>query len=487
MTTDPFTPTPELWDLCAAAVEARLTPEQAARLEELVLSDPHARRFYTEYAGLHAALSWSGTDPASLAVRPAVPVMTPATPPRSLAARRVWWAVAASVVVGAAAFGMTRPAPAGLRPVATLVAAGDCKWGSGTLPTADGARLVPGRLRLAEGVARITFDTGAEVRIEGPADLEVVAADRCVLHDGRLVAKVPPPAIGFKVDTPAAELTDFGTEFGVNVRDGQTSDVQVFEGVVDGRPRESDTAQRMTTGQSLRFGRLGATPFDPAAEEVPAPSPPRQPHTETVRVSTATGQGKDAYVYFVNTVPSHHSDELILVKNSVPGTGSNGKLNPPYDRKGYLGMDLRPVAGRKVLDATLTFALTATGIGFASECPDATFAVYGLTDQKLDGWNEKGITWTNAPANRDGGAALDPTKVTLLGKFSVPQGVYTGTRSIGGRELADFLNADTNKTATFIVVRDTVGSGRHDYVHGFPNKRHPTLPPPTLILTVEQK
>ncbi|MGL6094567.1 MAG: FecR domain-containing protein [Fimbriiglobus sp.] len=489
MTTDPFTPTPELSDLCAAAVENRLTPGQVARLEILVLGNPNARRFYADYAGIHAALAWSGTDPAVLSGSP--PAIPPSAAPRARRPRLALWAVAASLLIAAGVFTTTRPIPvsAGPQSVATLVDAGGCKWGGGTLPTADGARLIPGRLRLAEGVARISFDTGAEVQIEGPADLEVVAADRCVLHDGRLVAKVPPPAVGFRVDTPAAELTDFGTEFGVNVRDGQTSEVQVFEGIVDGRPRESATARRMTTGQSLRFGRHGATAFDPTTEEAPAISPPQTPHTETVRVSTATGRGKDAYVFFVNSTPPFHSDSLILVKNTVPGTGPNGKTGStvPYNRKGYLGMDLRSVAGRKVLDATLTFAMAPTKLGFASECPDATFAVYGLTDEQLDGWDEAGIAWENAPANRDGGADVDPTKATLLGKFQVPQGVNTGTRSIDGRPLADFLNADTNKTASFILVRETVGSGRQDYVHGFPNRRHPTLPPPTLILTVEQK
>ena len=48
----------------------------------------------------------------------------------------------------------------------------------------------------------------------------------------------------------------------------------------------------------------------------------------------------------------------------------------------------------------------------------------------------------------------------------------------------DFLNRDTNGLATFILVRETKGSGRTDLVHGFANKRHPSLPPPTLKLTV---
>ncbi|WP_406700524.1 hypothetical protein V5E97_17095 [Singulisphaera sp. Ch08] len=37
--------------------------------------------------------------------------------------------------------------------------------------------------------------------------------------------------------------------------------------------------------------------------------------------------------------------------------------------------------------------------------------------------------------------------------------------------------------ATFIIVRETKGSGRMDLVHGFAGKHHPQLLPPTLKLT----
>ena len=125
---------------------------------------------------------------------------------------------------------------------------------------------------------------------------------------------------------------------------------------------------------------------------------------------------------------------------------------------------------------------TPTGLGFASEVPDATFTVYGLTDETLDDWDEATIRWANAPANRPGGASPDPDRVVKLGSFEMVQGVLTGTRSISGPVLAEFLNRDTNGLATFILVRDTRGSGRSDLVHGLANKHHPTLPPPTLKL-----
>lgn len=42
------------------------------------------------------------------------------------------------------------------------------------------------------------------------------------------------------------------------------------------------------------------------------------------------------------------------------------------------------------------------------------------------------------------------------------------------------MNRDTNGMATFVLVRETAGSGRSCMVHGFAGRNHPTLPPPTL-------
>src|SRR5262245_54029676 len=60
----------DLHRLCDAAVEGRLTPDEAARLERLVLDDPVALRYYVEYLHQHACLQWSAADPAFLSARP---------------------------------------------------------------------------------------------------------------------------------------------------------------------------------------------------------------------------------------------------------------------------------------------------------------------------------------------------------------------------------------------------------------------------------
>jgi len=472
--------------LCDLAIEDRLTDDQRLRLERLALESPQCLRRYVEHANQHAHLAWSAADPSMLASGKHVHANPEPTPepkaepqgPTRFPRRLAWWGVALAaaaalvLAVRTSVPDLLTPRP---QPVATLTAGKALRWEGSTVPTEVGARLAPGRLRLADGLAKIVFDHGAEVTLEAPADLELISADRCVLHSGRLVAKVPPPAIGFLVITPTAELHDLGTEFGVSVSDSR-SDVQVFDGIVDVRHPGSGRTERLTTGRSVRFGESAIDDFDPNAERPDGPDGAAREGQRVLHISTAAGRGKDGYVIPVAT-PVHRSDVLLLVKNSI-SAGSK------FLRKAYVGFDLSPLAGLRVLDAQMSFTFSPTGMGFASEVPDAVFAVHGLIDESLEVWDEKSLNWENAPANRPGGDALDPAKTVKLGTFTIVQGELRGTRGIGGPALAEFLNRNTNASATFILVRETKGSGRNDLVHGFAGRRHPTLPPPTLKLTV---
>jgi ferric-dicitrate binding protein FerR (iron transport regulator) len=469
----------ELQELCEASLESRLTPEQQGRLESLVLNHPEARRFYVEYLHQHACLTWSAAEPALL--QSGARSAGGGTARKVRVRRRVLTvvlSVAAGILMAVGLRVFLAP-----KALATLASGKGCTWDRGTLPTEEGARLVPGRLRLAEGLTRIVFDSGAELTLEAPADLELLSRDRCVLRAGRAVAKVPPAAIGFTVETPTALFKDLGTEFGVSVRDAKTADLEVFDGRVDAKHRSSDQTQRVKSGERRRFSSDQVIQFEPKAEFPGPASSPVPPAggagARVLHVSTAMGRGKDVYLQQVPN-GTNTSDILILVKNTAPETSN-------YNRKGYLCIDLAAAGSTGgIEDAQLSFAFAPTGMGFASEVPDATFAVYGLADEALDAWDERTMTWKDAPANRDGGATLDAAKTVLLGKFEIPQGALQGVRTISGKALLDFLKRDTNQLVTFIVVRQTPGSGRSDLVHGFANRRHPDLPPPTLRLTLRQ-
>jgi hypothetical protein len=165
---------------------------------------------------------------------------------------------------------------------------------------------------------------------------------------------------------------------------------------------------------------------------------------------------------------------LLLVKNSSSSA---------YRRRAYLRFDLSPLRNRKVATASLTLNFEPTGFGYASLIGDCTFAVYGLTDDTQDDWSAETLTWENAPAFTAEAGSVDVSHARKLGTFTTPRGVVSGAFSINASALADFLNADANRRATLIVVRETAEGGPNAAVHGFAGNRHPTLAPPTLRLT----
>ena len=96
-----------------------------------------------------------------------------------------------------------------------------------------GEWLGKGRLNLEVGLARLDFSNGATVTLQGPAEFEILSANKTILKSGILTASMPESAIGFEVLTPAIDVVDLGTAFGVSVgADGET-DVCVFEGKVE--------------------------------------------------------------------------------------------------------------------------------------------------------------------------------------------------------------------------------------------------------------
>jgi hypothetical protein len=150
--------------------------------------------------------------------------------------------VAAAAVVAACLVLALRPAAilppsdppgtaSGKVEVATLIRAEDVRWEPGSDATpAEGEVVAAGRLRLKTGRLTLAFFSGTSLTVEGPADLELLAADRVFCHLGKLRARVPHGAEGFTVRAAGYEVVDLGTEFGLNLEPGGKSRVMVFEG-----------------------------------------------------------------------------------------------------------------------------------------------------------------------------------------------------------------------------------------------------------------
>ncbi len=294
---------------------------------------------------------------------------------------------------------------------------------------------------------------------------------KCIVHRGQLIAKVPPNAKGFMVETPTSVITDFGTEFGVSIDDTQSSVVQVFQGRVDALHRSSKkprhagrkfhpvSRERLQSSQSCRA--IGCCQ--------PGDTDDRVSQGERwIQISTAQGWGRDAFVQPMETPLDRQSKVLLLVKRPREDL-------PEWERRVYIGLDLRELIGQRIGEVELNLTFAPTGFGFATLTPDASFHVYGLIDERLDDWDEEEIRWKNAPGCKNPREPLDDSLVQYIGSFEIAQGEQSVNKNVKGERLKRFLEQDTNGKATLIVLRETEGLGGSDLVHGIASRRHPTL------------
>ena len=470
--------------LCDRLLDGDFTVEDRAQLESLVLGDAEMRRLYVEILHQHAALGQSASRLGSKSLsdmlgslsEPSKSVAMP-SPPFGITRISLYRfaPIAALLLIGGglALFAVFTRKPA----VARLADVKEARWESSSVPTEPGANLGAGRLRLAAGTARIVFRSGAEVSLEGPADLELLASNACFLHSGALVAHVPEPAHGFQVRTESARLIDHGTDFGVSADASGHAQVQVLQGDVEIQHPATGGNLRVTTHQSASL-----TPEHVSSGRLEESEPDRYAFARiehpakraVLTLTTSTGTGDAAYAVSPNS-PLHYSDTLLLVKNSP---------EEHYLRKAFLRFDLSALRSRRVADAALTLNFEASGFGYATLSPECTFALYGVTDDSQNDWSAANLTWENAPAFRPDGGSVDATRAVKLGTFTMPPGVVSGAYGVNTPELAAFLTRDTNHRATLVVVRETSVAKSNAAVHGFAGNRHPTLAPPTLRLTL---
>jgi len=465
----------ELRELCDRLLDGDFTAEDRARLEALVIGDAGLRRLYVEFMHQHAALRQNSSRLGDVPLSEVLRTLPEQPSPKVRRFPRWPLQIAAALALAAAIWWF---APRRLeKPLATLVETNGAHWENSSLPTVPGSPLPAGRLRLESGVARLVFQSGAEVSLEGPAELELQGPNACFLHSGALTAHVPPQARGFTVGTAHAQLIDHGTDFGISTDAGGQGQVQVLKGEVELRHAGSGETRMLATRESAaitadRLTQVHGVEGEPDRYAFVRPS--TAAHPSTLLLTTAGGAGDAAYTVSPNS-PIHNSDTLLLVKNSP---------SKNFRRRAYLRFDLAPVRDRHIEDASLTLNLEATGFGYASLTGECNFAVYGVTDHAQDNWSADTLTWETAPAFSPDAGTVDTTRAVKLGTFTTPRGVVSGSFSIDGQALVEFLNADTTGRATLIVVRETSEPGSNSAVHGFAGNHHPTLAPPTLRLTL---
>jgi hypothetical protein len=213
----------------------------------------------------------------------------------------------------------------------------------------------------------VAFHGGAEVLLEGPADLEVRGPDQAFLRRGKLLAQVPEGVAALRVGMRGVVVTARRGEYGL-LREPGRAEVHVFEGQVEAdRPGDRGPLPggRLAEKSAARLdaGRRALTPV-PLDERAFARLRPQ------VRVADATVRaGQFAGRNF-------GSADRLVVKNSIAD----------YTWDTYLRFDLSGVRGEVTAAAV---RLVPLHVGQPLENAAAFVA-----DNR---WGEKTLTWDNKP------------------------------------------------------------------------------------------
>jgi ferric-dicitrate binding protein FerR (iron transport regulator) len=449
-------------DRIQRALDGLLSTDELEAFKGEVIRDPELRAAYVDQLWLHSALRAERESLVELLEEPAEETRIIRRWPMAAWAA----AVAACVTLAASGFYFSKRTAA-REPVAVLVQAENCKWSGSDLPTVVNSKLSAGTLALAEGIATLEFKNGAKVTIEAPTKLQILNAMHCRLIEGSLTAEVPEPAHGFTIDTPDLKVVDLGTRFGLTTGSAGNSQVHVFEGEVEVGGVASGERKRLTEGKGLHVGS-GNTPLG----QEPSRDQEMEKADGWTAISTAFGRGKDAYSRRRDPHGAAGQHPLIMVKHSdLPASRNN-------ERRAVVTFDVSQVSTRNLAEVQVVLDPEPSGLGFSALVPDSRFALYGITDESLDGWDEKEMRWDSTPACADEGVA--PTQARRIAEFWIPRGGSGDPLTVRGDALAEFVRQDTNGLVSFLIVRETGESDPSGLVHAFASKEHPTARPPTL-------
>lgn len=142
--------------------------------------------------------------------------------------------------------------------VAVLESSVDANWAEGRV-FLEGQQLLAGDYHLIQGFAKVIYDHGAEIIVEAPARFALESPMEMKLESGKIVGLCPTEdSYGFTVVAHDFQVTDLGTEFGVQVLEDRKSLVQVFDGLVEfassiDRGAQTGLDEQLSSGQALEI------------------------------------------------------------------------------------------------------------------------------------------------------------------------------------------------------------------------------------------
>jgi len=272
----------EVLELTLAYQQADVTAEELARLERLLSDNPQAITWYLRVVEdtltLRDSVEAQRSQPPAEEACDASLSADPAADDRAqnvflASAARIWhsWAVPVTAacmliaVVGALSWWPSPRSVARAKADSTgrsarVVNVSNVQWSVGAKEYDEWSFVAPGEsLKFERGLVNLFLANGAELLIEGPADVDFVSLKKVFARKGKLAARVSPSAIGFSIETPHANVIDRGTSFGLSVAEDSRTDVVVYEGMVDldVLGDASHEHRRLERGEALSVNRQG--------------------------------------------------------------------------------------------------------------------------------------------------------------------------------------------------------------------------------------
>lgn len=215
----------ELEALLEKMIDHPLSGDEEDRLAQLLRTSPEARQLFWRVREMDGLLREHASHVSS---EPKLNIRT--------RRRRSAWLVpmlasAAGILALLTIIGLPKakaspkPGPA----MARITGSEETRWAK--LSDNHMGELPAGTYELKEGVAQLSWRSGATVAVRGPSSFRLRSLEEIQLLEGQMGLHIPVVARGFVVETPDGKMIDHG-DLGVSVEAGQT-DAHLFQGEMD--------------------------------------------------------------------------------------------------------------------------------------------------------------------------------------------------------------------------------------------------------------
>lgn len=217
---------------------------------------------------------------------------------------------------------------------AVLRKAIDVQWADGTEVLSAGESMTPRRIQFESGLVELQTNRGALIRLEGPADLEVISGMEVRCLAGKLRVDVPPPALGFVVHTPSVKVVDKGTSFAMKVGSELATEVHVIKGMVElVSPTGNAVTRELGEGKSVGVNQGVYRDIPSREEDFPSEelmssrhrTARRREQKAWERRRAAITDDPDCFVYFDFASPGD-LDTVLANLADIPDGASDGTI-----------------------------------------------------------------------------------------------------------------------------------------------------------------